>query len=116
MRDFSNELRSLLQKGFYANNLAEIECLAHEAAMSVDRPLPFFVLWLIFLMLHREWEERPLTVEIAERMAAHLVPPIDGYLAAAASGLSPEAEVEYLNDIAKQFLSWLEIQKDLPWS
>jgi len=84
--------------------------------MSVDRPLPFFVLWLIFLVLHREWEERPLTVEIAERMAAHLVSPIDGYLAAAASGLSPEAEVEYLNDIAKQFLSWLEIQKDLPWS
>ncbi len=115
MKDFNSELRSLLRKGFYADNLAKIAHLAHEAAMSVNRPLPFFLLWLVFLMLHSEWRERPLPVDVAEQMAEHLVPSVDSYLAAADSGLSPEAEIEHLNEIARQFLSWLQIQKNLPW-
>lgn len=115
MRDFNNELRALLQRGFYADNFAEIQRVAHEAAMSIDRPLPFSLLWLMFLMLHREWQERPLRDEVARRMEQHLVPPIESYLIAADSGLSPEAEAEHLNEISREFLAWLEIQRGLPW-
>jgi hypothetical protein len=116
MRDFSNELRGLLQRGFYADNFAHLERVAREAAMSIGRPLPFALLWLMFLMLDREWRERPLRDEVARRMEQHLIPPIQSYLIAADSGLSPEAEAEHLNEISGQFLAWLEIQKDFPWS
>jgi hypothetical protein len=116
MRHFSADLRALLRKGFYADNLAALARLAHEAAVSVDRPLAFFLLWQVFLMLDHEWHERPLAVSVAQRMQEHLTPSIDSYLAAARGGLSPETETEYLNEISRQFLSWLEIQRHLPWN
>jgi hypothetical protein len=115
MRSFSDELRALLRKEFYADNLAALATLAHKAAVSVDRPLAYCLLWWIFLALDKEWRERPLTVEVANRMREHLAPSIDSYLAAVRGGLSPETEMEYLNEISRQFLSWLEIQRDLSW-
>jgi len=115
MRHFYTELQRLLQREFYADNFAEIARLAREAAESVDRPLSFFVLWTIFLLFDREWRERPLRLEVADRMKRHLSPSIDRYLRAAESGLSPESEAEHLNEIVGQFLSWLQIQRDIPW-
>jgi hypothetical protein len=115
MKRFNDELRALLRKEFYADNLAALASLAHEAAVSVDRPLAYCLLWWIFLALDKEWRERPLTVEVAERMREHLAPSIDSYLAAAGGGLSPETEIEHLNEISSQFLAWLEIQGHLPW-
>jgi hypothetical protein len=115
MRHFYTELQRLLQREFYADNFAEIARLAREAAESVDRPLSFFVLWTIFLLLDREWRERPLRLEVADRMKRHLSPSIERYLRAAESGVSPETEAEHLNEIAKRFLSWLQIQRDIPW-
>jgi hypothetical protein len=109
-------LRDLIQRGLYGDNFRAIADLARDAALSVDRPLPFLVLWCIFDALHNAWEERPLRVEVARRMSDTLVPPIDSYLAASETGLSPELEAEHLNEIARHFLAWLEIQKDLPWS
>jgi len=81
----------------------------------VDRPLPFFVVWTVFSLLERDWRERPLHMEVADRMKRHLSPSIERYLRAAESGLSPEAEAEHLNEIVGQFLSWLQIQRDIPW-
>jgi len=115
MKHFNDELRALLRKEFSAGNLAALARLAHEAAVSVDRPLAYLLLWQMFLALDNEWHERPLTVEVAERMRDQLAPSIDSYLAAARGGLSPETENEYLNEISRQFLSWLEIQRHLPW-
>jgi len=115
MRYFNNELQALLRKEFSASNLAALARLAHDAAVSVDRPLAYFLLWQIFLTVDNEWHERPLTVDVAERMREHLAPSIDSYLAAARGGLSPETEIEHLNEISRQFLSWLEIQRHLPW-
>ena len=115
MKHFNNELRALLRKEFSAGNLAALARLAHETAVSVDRPLAYFLLWQIFLTLDNEWHERPLTVEVAETMREHLVPSIDSYLAAAGGGVSPETETEYLNEISRLFLSWLEIQGHLTW-
>jgi hypothetical protein len=115
MRHFYGELHKLLQKEFYADNLAAMASVAREAAESVDRPLPFFVLWSIFSLLDKEWRERPLRVEVADRMKGHLSPPVARYLEGAESGLSPETEAEYLNEIVDKFLSWLQIQRDIPW-
>jgi hypothetical protein len=115
MRHFYTELQRLPEREFYADDFAEIARLAREAAESMDRPLPFFVLWSIFLLLDREWRERPLRMEVADRMKRHLSPSVERYLRAAESGLSPEAEAEHLNEIVECFLSWLQIQRDIPW-
>jgi hypothetical protein len=115
MRHFYTELQRLLEREFYADNFAEIARLAREAAGSMDRPLPFFVLWTVFSLLERDWRERPLRVEVSDRMKRHLSPAIARYLEGAVSGLSPETEAEYLNEIVARFLSWLQIQQDIPW-
>jgi hypothetical protein len=109
------ELQRLLEREFYADNFAEIARLAREAAESMDRPLPLFVLWTVFSLLERDWRERPLRVEVAGRMKRHLSPSIERYLRAAESGLSPETEAEHLNEIVERFLSWLQIQRGIPW-
>jgi hypothetical protein len=44
-----------------------------------------------------------------------LAPAIETYLRSAESGLSPETEAEHLNEIVERFLSWLQIQRDIPW-
>jgi len=115
MKNFENALRDLIQRGLYADNFGAIADLAREAAVSVDRPLPFLVLWCVFDTLHDAWRERPLRVEVAEQMAELLVPPVDSYLTASQSGVSPELEAEHLNEIARRFLAWLQVQRDLPW-
>jgi len=50
MRHFYTELQRLLQREFYADNFAEIARLAREAAESMDRPLPVYVPWTVFLL------------------------------------------------------------------
>jgi len=59
MRHFYRVRQRLPQRGLYTDNFLETARLAREAAESVDRPLPFFVLWTIFVLLDGGWRERP---------------------------------------------------------
>lgn len=115
MNQYLHDIQRRLQREFYADNFREIASLAFEAARSADNPLSFFVFWKIFQSLDRDWRERPLTVATADRMKQHLAPHLEKYLQAALAGLSPELEVEYLNEILRAYFTWLDIQREIPW-
>src|SRR3990170_5204107 len=114
MRDFFSDLEACLSDEFYADNFRRIAQISREAADQTERPLRFFILWVIFHLLDVEWRERPLSVKVADRMKKHLAPHVLRYLQAAPGGLSPEVESEYLNHIVRTFLSWLDVQRDIP--
>jgi len=111
---FFDELRRCLEREFFADNFADIARIAYEAADSVDRPLAFYVLWTIFWSLDSHWRDRPLTVSTAKRMEAYLKPRLAEYLISAQAGISPEVELEHLNEIARAYRSWLAIQSQIP--
>ena len=115
MNQYLSDIQRCLQREFYPDNFREIAALALDGARSADGSLLFFVFWKIFQSLDLDWRERPLTVATAERIKAHFMPALDRYLQAARAGVSPELEVKYLNEIIRAYLTWLDIQREIPW-
>ena len=115
MTPYLTDIQRCLQQGFYADNFRTIAALAREATKSADNPLSFFIIWRIFDSLDLTWHERPLTENTATRMEKHLRPAFEAYINAAQGGISPELESEYLNEIVRAFLSWLDVQSKIRW-
>jgi hypothetical protein len=113
MRRYLLDIQERLRKGFHLDNLRDIGRVAASAADDVDHPLPFFIISRILLSLDDYWREYPMAVSTAKKMADALQPSLDRYLAGALAGISPELEVEYLNDIVKAFIAWQPIQREL---
>jgi hypothetical protein len=114
MINYYDRLKSCLERGFYADNFAEIYGIAFEAAGLLSRPLGFYLIWSIFRSLDDWWRDRPLTETTSELMEHALIPPVTDYLVAAASGISPEVELEHLNAIAAAYRAWIDVQEDIP--
>src|SRR5687767_13580324 len=72
MNNYADQLKLCLEKEFCADVFEEMYILAWRAAKSVDRPLGFFLLWMMFNRLDRHWRDRPLTDKTATRMEEHL--------------------------------------------
>ena len=105
-----DELKLLLDKGFYGDNFADLVAAAYEAAQEADDPLPFYVLAKIFGPLAYKYsnDDAPLTVETSERMEQHSIPEMRALLDGISSSITPEAQLMTLNKLVKLDLSWHE--------
>jgi len=115
MTNYLRDIQDRLEKGFYADNFRDIGRVGASAAEAVEHPLPFFLISRMFFSLDNFWREFPMEATTAQQMAETLQPPLKKYLDAAQAGLSPELEVEYLDDIVRAFISWGKVQHKLKY-
>ena len=78
--------------------------LCKSLAMDTTNPLPFFIMWHVFLDIAGAWEERPLPVEEAKLAESKLAKPIEDLIEAIVAGASSKEMLNPLNKIISAYL------------
>lgn len=102
------KLRERLSKEFYIDNLYEMVRLCRSLALDTSYPAPFFVMEKIFLGVADHWDDRPLTVEEAQKVKSKMIRPLEELIRGIEYS-APSGEIfALLNGVVSAYLTCFE--------
>lgn len=93
------ELRELLKKGLYLQNLYMMTSLCAELAKVSKIPLPYYFLKSVFLDITQRWEGEALPADKADVSQSFLLPEINNLIKLIEDDASKEALFDAMNEI-----------------